>query len=119
LPGYLVDPGQAYQSPEGRFKLGDLVVGLPLQVTVSAKGYEKAVVERVVAARPDDARIEEFRIVPLDPASLQTYAGRLIDAKGQAVAGAQVRLIAAKPRDPNRRGDRSTRRPEGFPFFWP
>ncbi len=35
----LVDPGQNYQSDEGRFQLGNLVVGMPLQVTASAIGY--------------------------------------------------------------------------------
>ena len=54
LASSLVDPGQAYQSDEGRFKVGELVAGMPLQVMVSAQGYERGVRERVVAASDGD-----------------------------------------------------------------
>ena len=106
----LIDPGQSYQSAEGRFTLGDLVHGMPLQVMVSAEGYERRVAERVVASRPDDAKVEEFRLDPIDPGGLRTYHGRLRDEHGNPVAGAQVRLIAARDRDPDRRRE--------FPFNW-
>jgi hypothetical protein len=106
----LIQPGQVYQSDEGRFKLGDLLVGMPFQVMVSADGYERRALERVVVARPDEATAEEFRLDPLDPASLRTYRGRLRDAEGKPVVGAQVRLIAARDRRPDRRAD--------FPFNW-
>ncbi len=43
--------------------------------------------ERVVVARPDEARVEEFRLDSLDPASLRTYRGRLVDAQGKPLAG--------------------------------
>ena len=56
LPSILVDPGQAYQSDEGRFKIGELVAGMPLQVMVTAQGYERGVRERVVAASDGAAR---------------------------------------------------------------
>ena len=106
----LIDPGQSYQSDEGRFTLGDLVHGMPLQVMVSAEGYERRVAERVVASRPDDVKVEEFRLDPIDQRSLRTYRGRLLDEHGNPVVGAQVRLIAARDRDPDRRRD--------FPFNW-
>ena len=106
----LTDPGSTCQSNDGRFKLGDMVVGMPLQVTVSADGYEQQIAERIVVARPDDATLTEFRLSPVDPAKLRTYGGRLLDAKGEPVTGALLRLIAAKPRD----AGRSTR----LPFEW-
>jgi hypothetical protein len=106
----LVDPGQDFQSEEGRFQLGDLVVGMPLQVSVAVPGYERAVAERVVAARPNEAGGEEYRLNPLDPAILRTYRGRLLDIQGRPIEGAQLRLIAARGRNAERRHD--------FPFNW-
>ncbi len=106
----LNEPGQVFQSNEGRFQIGDLVVGMPLQVTVSAQGYERRVMERVVVARADRAPVEEFRLDPLDPKNLRTYRGRLVDAAGKPVVGAQLRLFAARNRDPEQRTE--------FPFNW-
>ncbi len=106
----LIDPGQMFRSNDGRFKLGNLVVGMPLQVMVSADGYERRVAERVVVARPDDGRVEEFRLEPVDAAGLRTYRGRLIDSRGNPVPAAQLRLFAARDRDPDQR--------HAFPFKW-
>ncbi len=106
----LNDPGEMFQSNDGRFKLGELVVGMPLQVMVAAQGYERQVTERVVIARPDDGRVEEFRLDPVDPAELRTYRGRLVDARGNPVVAAQLRLFAARDRDPKER--------RSFPFNW-
>jgi hypothetical protein len=106
----LINPGQTFQSNEGCFKLSELVAGMPLQVMISAKGYERRVTKRVVTALPDEAQVEEFRLDPLDPANLRTYHGRLLDADGKPVEGAQLRLIAARGRDPEQRAQ--------FPFNW-
>ncbi len=106
----LIDPGELFQANDGRFKLGKLVVGMPLQVMVSAQGYERHVTERVVVARPADGRVEEFRLDSVDPAELRTYRGRLVDARGNPVAAAQLRLFAARGRHPTER--------RSFPFNW-
>lgn len=105
----LVNPGQKFRSAEGRFRIGDLVLGMPLQVMVSADGYERGVIGRVEAASGDEAA--EFRLEPLDPKNLIAYQGRLLDDDGKPVAGAHVRLIATRdrPRGPAGRG---------FPFNW-
>ncbi len=106
----LTDPGQMFQSYDGRFQLGYLVVGMPLQVMISAQGYERHVEERVVVARPERGRVEVFRLNPVDMAAIRTYRGRLIDARGNPIASAQLRLFAARGRDPDER--------RSFPFNW-
>jgi beta-lactamase regulating signal transducer with metallopeptidase domain len=97
MPSSLNDPGLAYSASDGRFKVGGLVAGMPLQVTVTAPGYEPRVAERVVVARPDRAALEEFQLAVIDPAALRTYGGRLLDAQGGPVPEAEVRLIAYRP----------------------
>jgi beta-lactamase regulating signal transducer with metallopeptidase domain len=106
----LTNPGQSFQSTDGRFRLNDLVVGLALQVTVLADGYEKGVVTRVLVAQPDSAEVEEVRLEPIDPATLQTVRVRMVDAQGKPITGAQLRLIVAGPRDVGERHQ--------FPFNW-
>ena len=110
LRGDLVDPGQAFQSAEGKFQIKDLVLGMPLQVMVDAEGYEREVWERVVTQRSDKAEAVEFELASIDPASLTTYIGRLRDAQGQPVVGATLKLIAAPGRKPGPRA--------AFPFNW-
>jgi RNA polymerase sigma factor (sigma-70 family) len=110
LNARLVKPGQSFRSNDGRFKLGNLVVGMPLQVMVSAQDHEQHVAERVVVARSDDLRIKEFRLEPIERADLRTYRGRLIDDRGNPVAKAQLRLFSSRARDPELRRD--------FPFNW-
>jgi hypothetical protein len=77
---------------------------------VSAEGYERHVMKRLVVARPDDLRIKEFRLEPVVRAEQRTYRGRLVDARGNPVAAAQLRLFASRHRDPAQRQD--------FPFNW-
>ena len=94
----LITPGQTFQSPEGAFQITDLVLGLPLQVMVSADGYERAVATRVEAGPPGTVPAEEFRLEPIDPKTLVSYDGRLVDAAGKPVVGAQVRLVGSRER---------------------
>jgi hypothetical protein len=110
LSSDLVNPGQSFQSAEGLFKLKDLVVDMPLQVTVLAEGYEKHAVNRVVVARPTDAAVEEMRLEPTDPATLRAIRGRMVDPTGRPIAGAQIRLIVAGARNPGPR--------HAYPFNW-
>lgn len=106
----LVNPGQTFQSPKGEFKLLNLVAGMPLQVMVSADGYERGVAARVEAAKANEAAIEVFRLEPIDPKSLISYSGVLVDAAGKPVVGANVRLIGSRDRPAGKRAD--------FPFNW-
>lgn len=106
----LVDPGQQYQSDEGLFEVNGLLLRMPLQVSVDAEGYERCVNERVECRAPDESRTIEFRMVAEDPAKFVSYRGKLLDAHGEPIAGAQLRLIVATTRD-SRDRDR-------FPFNW-
>ncbi|WP_337177115.1 M56 family metallopeptidase [Paludisphaera sp.] len=93
----LVEPGQEFRSDDGRFRLGDLPVGAPLLVRVSALGHEDATAERVVVARPGEASEGVYRLAAIDPASVRSYAGRLLRADGKPAAGAELRLVASRP----------------------
>ncbi|HEV3004005.1 MAG TPA: carboxypeptidase-like regulatory domain-containing protein, partial [Pirellulales bacterium] len=102
----LMDPGIGFRTADGTFEIHDdgLAIGMPLLVIVDAEGYERLVVENVTARRRDEAESVSFRVKPQDPAKLVTYAGRLLDAAGAPVAGAEVRLIATAWPAPGRRG---------------
>jgi hypothetical protein len=97
LTSSLGDPGLACEASDGRFKVGNLTVGMPLQVTVSAGGYEHQVAERIVVSRSTGSAVSDFRLAPIDPAQLRTYAGRLLDTGRKPVTGAELRLIAYDP----------------------
>ncbi len=102
-------PGQAFSSARGDFRLGDFAAGMPLQVTVTAEGYRKRVVRRYLATPAADAKPTEFRLTPENPATLLTYAGKVVSSKGVGVGGVELRLVATGPRGADR---------AAFPFNW-
>lgn len=95
IPSELLEPGQTFQARDGSFELKGLSLRQPLQVMVDADGYEVCVNERIECRAPREATPVEFRMTREDPANLVAYQGRLLDAQGQPIAGAQLRLIAA------------------------
>jgi protocatechuate 3,4-dioxygenase beta subunit len=105
-----IKPGQAFQSETGQFKLANLMTGMALQVMVESEGYERTVIERLVVVRGDKAEEIEFKMRPIDPATLRKYRGRLVDSNGAPVVGVQLRLFASRDRNPNQRSQ--------FPFNW-
>jgi RNA polymerase sigma factor (sigma-70 family) len=109
LVGSRSSPGEEIASPEGRFVLKDLMAGMPLQVTVTAPGYRRQVLRRVVAQPAAEAAPVEFRLKAEDPAKLLTIRGKLLNHKGQPVRGADLRLIVATDRPKER---------TSFPFNW-
>lgn len=102
-------PGEEFASAEGRFLLKDLMAGMPIQVSITAPGYRRQILRRVVAQAAGEAAPVEIRISPEDPAKLITLRGKLVNHKGVPVGGADLRLIAAT--------DRPMQRDE-FPFNW-
>lgn len=103
------DPGQIFNSARGEFRLADFPSRMPLQVSVTADGYRKQVLRRVVTAAATDAKATEFRLTPVDSAKLVTYAGKLVNSVGAGVGGIELRLIAAGERAENR---------TALPFNW-
>ncbi|WZP00803.1 M56 family metallopeptidase [Isosphaeraceae bacterium EP7] len=102
--------GEPCRSDQGQFKISHLFLGMPLQVTVSADGYQRRIVPRVVATDPRVKSTTTFRLDPIDPANLRSYGGRILDSAGLPVSGVQLRLIAS--------GKRDARRPARPPIKW-
>ncbi|WP_231742253.1 M56 family metallopeptidase [Stieleria varia] len=110
LTGNRVHEGEAFSSVTGRFELLDLIQGMPLQVTVSAEGYQPAVLRRVVAQRDSEAAADVYRLKPIDPSQHFTLSGKVVDEDGNGIAGLEMRLIACS----EQRGDSRAE----FPFNW-
>jgi beta-lactamase regulating signal transducer with metallopeptidase domain len=89
------DPGEVVSSPEGRFLLNGLTVGAPYQVSVTADGYRRRVLRRVVAHAAPAAQAEEIRLTAEDPSSLVTLRDKLVNSRGEGVRGVDLRLIVA------------------------
>lgn len=102
-------PGERFATRDGTFRLGDLVRGMPLQVTVEADGYRRVAKRRVVATQEAEAQPSVFRLSRIKPESLLRLAGRLINQSGQPVQGIELRLIVAAKRPFPR---------DRFPFNW-
>jgi beta-lactamase regulating signal transducer with metallopeptidase domain/uncharacterized GH25 family protein len=98
LPGDWTGPGLTFSPTDGQFKIGDAVTGMPLQVSVTAKGYHRKVVRRYVAQPAPTAKMEEFKLEPQDPAKLGTVGGKITFTDGKPVSGVEVRLIVRDPK---------------------
>jgi hypothetical protein len=113
--GHLFGPratgeGETFASSSGEFRMGSFAQGMPLQVAIQADGYERAALRRVMARRESEAEPLEFRLQPIDKRKLLTFAGQVVDFKGQGMAGVELRLIvSATPRTTWR---------YRFPFSW-
>ncbi|HEV8004309.1 MAG TPA: carboxypeptidase regulatory-like domain-containing protein [Planctomycetaceae bacterium] len=105
----LVNEGLIITKSDGEFQFGDFPRGTPLRLMVTADGYQERAVDRVIALPNDQFKPLEIRILKLDPSMVRTVSGRLTNAAGKPVAGAQVRLWTATfaPEDRSR-----------FPFNW-
>ena len=101
--------GERFVAADGQFRLDDLVVGMPLQVSVEADGYGTVTQRRLLAQAEPDAKIVEFKLPPLDPIAQATVRGTIVDELGRAIAGAELRLIVAQDRPVPR---------DKFPFNW-
>ena len=93
---------QVFQSNEGRFKLGELVVRMSLQVMVSADGYEHRVTEPVVVADSGRGPSRNSGSSQLDPAGPSGHiAGGSSMPRENPSRATELRLFAARDRDPN------------------
>jgi hypothetical protein len=105
----LVNEGLIITAEEGQFEFGDFPQKAPMQLIVSAEGYEPATVERVLTATADVAKSVDVRLKRIDPKVLRDVTIHLRQANGEPQADAQVRLWTAADR-PNDLGQ--------FPSNW-
>ncbi len=89
----LINPGTSFQSTEGHFELGNLILGMPFMVTVEAEGYRPATLARVETLRAEDASRSDFRLEPTTAETLTTVAGRLVLPNDAPAAGVTVALL--------------------------
>jgi hypothetical protein len=89
----LVNPGVNLQGTQKEYRLEGQTVGAPYKVIVWAEGYEPTTVARVEAQAADQAELLDVALQPVRPENYETVAGRLIDADGHPIVGAQVRLL--------------------------
>jgi hypothetical protein len=87
--------GERFADGEGTFILKELIRGMPLQVSVTANGYDRHVKRRVVAESEADADIVEFGLERVDRTSAFTIRGRILDSQQRPISGAELRLISA------------------------
>jgi hypothetical protein len=91
----LIQEGLIITKSDGEFEFGDFPRGTPLRLMVTAEGYQDRAVDRVIALPSDEFKPIEIRILNRDPATVRSVSGRLTNADGKPVAGAQVRLWTA------------------------
>jgi protocatechuate 3,4-dioxygenase beta subunit len=86
--------GERFANDQGIFTLKDLIRDMPLQVTVTADGYDKHIKRRVVAASESAAETVEFRLQPVVASDFFTISGRIVDTNDRPITGAELRLIS-------------------------
>lgn len=87
--------GQVHLRPDGSFKFSDLPPGAPIWLRVAADGYVSQSLERVVALPDGRFKPLEIRLHKIEPQNLRTVSGKLTDAEGKPVAGADLRFWTA------------------------
>ncbi len=93
LPGNVMNPGILIGDDLKEFRLGQLTPGMPVQITVTAKGYFKKVFRRVEATLESESDVIDVELTPEDDNMFRTVSGSLVDSSGKPVAGASVRLL--------------------------
>jgi hypothetical protein len=93
----LVLAGQLQIRPDGRFEFGDLPPGAPIKLKIMAEGYVDQTLDRVIARPDEQFKPLEIRLQKIDPRQLLTVSGKLLDARGNPVAGAELRLLTVVP----------------------
>jgi protocatechuate 3,4-dioxygenase beta subunit len=110
--------GERFANPEGTFELKELILNMPLQLTVTASGYERQVYRRVVAQAKSEADEIVVPLLPVDSAKLVAIRGRVVDANGAPVASAELRLITADKINSGRGARGGPISSTEYPFNW-
>lgn len=105
LPYEWSQPGLTFASETGEFVLEPLANGMIVELIVEKEGFQKRVMDGVVAGKRNEFGPVEFSLKRIGT-ERHTISGQLLDHAGQAIAGAQVRLIvsAEEPPDEETRG---------------
>ena len=108
--------GDLFANAAGLFEFDGFRNAVPIAVTVEAEGYKKCTVQRIVALEGEKTETATFQLEPLG--DLLTVSGRILDLKGNGIAGVDVRLISS-----NEREGRPESEPHGlernqFPYNW-
>ena len=93
----LAKDGQLQIRPDGRFEFGGQPPGAPVRLKISAEGYGEQRLDRVIARPDEQCKPLEIRLHKMDSRDLLTVSGRLLDAHGKPVAGAELRLWTVVP----------------------
>ncbi|WDQ18712.1 MSCRAMM family protein [Rhodopirellula sp. P2] len=93
IPASLMRQGENIQGTQKEFRLDGQTPGTPYKLIVSADGYETKIVKRVEIRSPDLAEVLEVPLKRMRPENFHTVAGQLLDADGNPIAGASVRLL--------------------------
>ncbi len=99
LNSELFDPGKNILGDTKVYRLGQLVPGFGLQLTVSAKGYQKKVLPRLEASIEADSDIVDVELNREDESMFCVVSGRLVDTNGKPVSGALLKLVIGKNKD--------------------
>lgn len=86
--GQWSNPGLTFNANDGRFVVGPLISGLPVELTVEAEGYERQVVSRAIAAKEGEGEELRVSLKRVEPAQLFTLKGQLLDFAGKPASGA-------------------------------
>lgn len=93
LASSLIDPGTDILGAVKEFRLGHLPEGAALQVTVSAKGYDKSVLRRMEAVVESESESLDVELFREDETLFSTVSGVLKDSAGKPVSGATLKLV--------------------------
>lgn len=89
----LTQQGENILGTKKEFRLEGQTPGTPYKLIVSAEGYETQTVARAEAQPSDSAKAIDVPLRKIRAEDYQTVAGRLIDAEGEPIVGASVRLL--------------------------
>lgn len=89
----LTQQGENIQGTQKEFRLEGKTPGTPYKLIVSADGYETNTLERVEVQSANTAEVLDVPLKRTRAEDLQTVAGQLVDADGNPIVGASVRLL--------------------------
>ncbi len=91
----LVEDGKNILGDVKEYRHGQLSPGSPLQITVSAEGYEAKTLARVEASLEEEEKIVDVHLEKEDPSQWKQINGILLDADSKPLANATIVLVSS------------------------